>query len=99
MFATLGVFLPSFFFVFFLNPLIPKMRRSKVFSVFLDFVNIASVAIIAVVAIKMGFASLSDWRTITILLISAGVSFTFRKLNNAFIIIGGAGLGYVLTLF
>jgi chromate transporter len=97
--ATIGVFLPSFVFVLFLNPLIPKMRKSKVLSAFLDFVNIASVAIIAAVAVKMGVASLSGWRTFIILIISIAVCFSFRKLNNAFIIIGGASLGYILTLF
>jgi chromate transporter len=99
MLATVGVFLPSFFFVLFLNPLIPKMRKSKVLSAFLDFVNVASVAIIAGVAVKMGMANLSDWRTVLILVISLSLTVFFKKLNNAVIVIGGAGLGFILTFF
>jgi chromate transporter len=38
-----------------------------------------------------------DWRTILIALISFIVTFYFKKLNTAFIIIGGALLGYSLT--
>lgn len=44
--ATIGIFLPSFLFVALLNPLIPKLRKSKIMSAFLDTVNIVSVAII-----------------------------------------------------
>ncbi|HEY0899597.1 MAG TPA: chromate efflux transporter, partial [Sphingobacteriaceae bacterium] len=40
--ATAGIFLPSFLFVALLNPLIPKLRRSKVMAAFLDAINIAS---------------------------------------------------------
>src|SRR5688572_15812160 len=34
--ATAGIFLPSFLFVAFLNPIIPRLRGSKVMSAFLD---------------------------------------------------------------
>ena len=40
--ATVGIFLPSFLFVALLNPLIPKLRKSKIMSAFLDAVNIAA---------------------------------------------------------
>lgn len=97
--ATIGIFLPSFLFVALLNPLIPKLRRSAVMTAFLDTVNIVSVAIILSVAIEMAAQTLLDWRTITIAVISFLVNFQFRKLNSAFIVIGGAALGYLLTLF
>ena len=41
--ATAGIFLPSFLFVLLLNPLVPKMRKSKLLSYFLDSVNVAAV--------------------------------------------------------
>lgn len=96
--ATIGIFLPSFLFVVLLNPLIPKLRKSKVMSTFLDTVNIVSIAIILSVIIEMGRATLLDWRTILIAVISFVVTFSFKKLNTAFIILGGAVLGYVLSL-
>jgi len=37
--ATIGMFLPSFLFVWIMNPLVPKMRQSKVLGYFLDCVN------------------------------------------------------------
>ncbi|APD07513.1 chromate transport protein [Flavobacteriaceae bacterium UJ101] len=95
--ATLGIFLPSFLFVALLNPLIPKMRKSKIIAAFLDAVNIAAVAVIIAVCIEMGKETLTDWRTITIALISLIFVFYFKKLNSAFIVLGGAFLGYILT--
>ena len=96
--ATVGIFLPSFLFVAFLNPLIPKLRRSKVMAAFLDSVNIVSVAIILAVVVEMGRETLLDWRTILIAVISFAVTFLFKSVNTAFIVIGGALLGYLLTL-
>lgn len=95
--ATVGIFLPSFFFVTFLNPLIPRLRKSKTMSAFLDTVNVASVAIILAVVIDMVRASIHDWRTIVISLLGFIITFQFRKLNSAFIVLGGAVLGYVLS--
>lgn len=97
--ATLGIFLPSFLFVALLNPLIPRLRKSAVMSAFLDTVNIVSVAIILSVVIEIGRVTLLDWRTVLIAVISFALSFYFRKLNTAFIILLGAVLGYVLSLF
>ena len=97
--ATIGIFLPSFIFVAILNPLIPKMRQSKLFSAFLDAVNIAAVAVIIAVCIAMGQETLTDWRTILIAAISLIAVYIFNKVNSAFIVIAGAFLGFVLTLF
>ncbi len=96
--ATIGIFLPSFIFVAILNPLIPKMRKSKVISAFLDAVNIAAVAVIAAVCIEMGKDTLTDWRTILIAVLSIVTVFVFKKMNSAFIVIGGSLLGYLLML-
>ncbi|NND31042.1 MAG: chromate efflux transporter [Saprospiraceae bacterium] len=96
--ATIGIFLPSFFFVLILNPYIPKMRKSKMIGSFLDAVNVAAVALILAVCIKMGIEIFLDWRTIVIAILSVFMVFVFGKLNSAFIVLGGAVLGYLLTL-
>lgn len=96
--ATIGIFLPSFLFVTFLNPLIPRLRSSKIMSVFLDTVNVASIAIILAVCVEMFQASIIDWRSITILATGLIVSMVFKKLNSAFVVIGGAVLGYLLFI-
>ena len=96
--ATVGIFLPSFLFVAFLNPLLPRLRRSTIMSAFLDTVNVASIAIILSVVVEMSRETLLDWRTIVIALAGFAVTFWLPKLNAAFIIAGGALVGYVLSL-
>lgn len=96
--ATIGIFLPSFIFVSILNPLISKMRRSRVTVAFLDAVNIAAVAVIVAVCVEMGKETLTDWRTILIATLSLIAVFVFKKVNNAFIVIGGSLIGYFLSL-
>lgn len=96
--ATIGIFLPSFVFVALLNPLVKKMRNATLFATFLDAVNVASVAIIVSVCIAMGKETITDWRTISIAVLSLLVTFGYRKINSAFIVLGGSLLGYVLTL-
>lgn len=96
--ATVGIFLPSFAFVALLNPLVKKMRNSKLFSSFLDAVNVASVAIIISVCITMGSETITDWRTIVIAIASISILYKFKKINSAFIVIGGSLLGYLLHL-
>ena len=96
--ATIGIFLPSFIFVTILNPFIPKMRKSKTIAAFLDAVNIAAVAVIVAVCVEMGKETLTDWRTILIATLSIIAVFVFKKVNSAFIVIGGSLIGYFLSL-
>ena len=95
--ATIGIFLPSFLFVALLNPLVRVMRNSKPFSAFLDAVNVASIAIIAVICYQLGKETISDWRTFLIAILSLTVVFGFRKINSALVVIGGSGIGYILS--
>lgn len=96
--STIAIFLPSFVLVGLLNPLMKKMRQSKGLSVFLDAVNVASVALIISVCLTMGMETIIDWRALIIALISIVLVFKFKKINNAFIVLGGAVLGYLLYL-
>jgi chromate transporter len=96
--ATVGIFLPSFLFVALLNPLIPRLRQSALMSAFLDTVNVASVAIILAVCIEMTRAAVTDGRTIAIGLTSLAVIFLWPKVNTAFIVLGGALMGYAAHL-
>jgi chromate transporter len=96
--ATIGIFLPSFLFVALLNPLIPALRKSKIMSSFLDAVNIASIAIILGICVEMGEASIVSWRTILIAVLGLIITLRFKKLNSAFVVLGGSLLGFLLTL-
>jgi chromate transporter len=95
--ATVGIFLPSFLFVALLQRLIPLLRKSPVMAVFLDTVNVVSVAIILAVLVEMGRQTISDWRMILIAAAGFLVSFFYPRVNSAFIVVGGALLGYILT--
>jgi chromate transporter len=96
--STIGIFLPSFIFVALLNPLVKKMRNSILFSSFLDAVNIASIAIIIAICLQMGKDTITDWRTIFIAFASLILTFSFRKINTVFIVLGGSLTGYLFTL-
>lgn len=96
--ATLGIFIPSFIFVGLLNPLVHKVRKYPLLGAFLDAVNAAAVGVIIAVCLEMGKEVLTDWRPIVILSISLFAVFGNKKINSAFIVIGGALLGYVLSL-
>jgi chromate transporter len=97
--GTAAIFLPAFLFVALLGTLILKLRESKLFSSFLDAVNIASISIILAVCYELGKDSIADWRAITIAIASCIVAFSFKKLNSAWIILGGASLGYLLQVW
>ncbi len=96
--ATLGIFLPSFLFVLLLNPLVPKMRQSKIMGYFLDCVNVAAVAVMVAVLFEMGRDTLMDWRSITIAAVSVAVVYGLKQTNAVWIVGGGAILGWLLTL-
>jgi len=106
--ATLGIFLPSFLFVLILNPIIPKLRKSKLTRGFLDAVNIASLGIMVAVTLQLGYDvfTLSDyvgdldwnWKTVTIAIIAIGITFGIKKVSSFWIVLGGSVLGYFLSL-
>ena len=96
--ATIGIFLPSFFFVWLLNPLVVKMRNSGIFSSFLDAVNVASVALILGICFTMTRDVSQDWRSIIILVLSLAVNFLFKNINAVWIVVGGGFLGWLLAI-
>jgi chromate transporter len=97
--ATTGIFLPSFLFVWLLNPIIPKMRQSKIASAFLDAVNISAVGLIAAVSIKLGQQLFIDWRSIAIFVVSAAAIIASKtKLSPIWLILGGAIIGPLFSL-
>ena len=95
--ATAGIFMPSFLFVWLLNPLIPKMRKSKVLGYFLDSINVAAVAIMLAVVITMSKQTLVDWQATLIAVVSVVLIFGFKKVSVMWVLIIGAILGYVLA--
>jgi chromate transporter len=96
--ATTGIFLPSFVFVALLNPVVKVMRNSQLFSAFLDAVNVASIAIILAVCLDMVGEVLTDWGAVLITLGALAFQLMFKKINSAYLVLGGALTGYVLKV-
>jgi chromate transporter len=96
--ATVGIVIPSFVFAAILNPLVPKLRNSNFLSKLLDAVNVSALAVMLVVAVTLGGEVLIDWSSWTIALLSIVALFTIKKINAAYIILGGAILGYIFYL-
>ena len=80
--ATLGIFVPSFFYVLLLNRFVQKMKNNIWLRYFLEAVNVAAVAVMVVVTFKMGQSIIIDWRTALICVLSIAVYFSFKKLNT-----------------
>lgn len=94
--ATLGIFLPSFIFVLILNPIIPKLRQSPWSSSFLDAVNAAALGLMAAVVVELSRTTLISWQA-GVCAAAAAVAVFFFKINSAWIVIGGAVLGWLLS--
>jgi chromate transporter len=93
--ATTAIFLPSFIFVLILNPLIPRLRKSKMMSAFLDSVNISAIGLMASVIISLAGQTLLDWRAIVIAIIASIAGLRFR-IGSAWLVTGGAAAGWIL---
>ena len=92
--ATVGIFLPGFVFVAISGPVIPKIRRSPAAGAVLDGVVVGSLALIAVVAWQLGKASIRDWLTVSVLVVSTMVLLRF-KVNSAWLILGAGMVGWI----
>jgi chromate transporter len=95
--ATLGIFLPSFFFVSISGPLIPHLRRSPLAGAFLDGVNVAAWALMAAVTLFLARAAIVDVTTILLAVSSAFILIRYR-VNSAWIVLGGGMIGLATTL-
>jgi chromate transporter len=88
--ATTAIFLPGFVLVAVSRPLLTKLRQSALASAILDGVAVGSLALMAVVAGQLGLASVIDWITLEILVVSTVLLVRFRV--NSVWLIAGAGL-------
>ena len=102
--ATLGICLPSFFIVLAVNPINPKLRRSKWTAAFLDAVNVSAVAIMVVVTLNLLYQILwvptdglpVNWEAILIIFLAGFALFKY-KLNAAWVVLGSSIIGWGLS--
>jgi chromate transporter len=95
--STVGIFLPSFVFVALLNPLLPKLRRSKWMAAFLDAVNASAVALMAVVTWRlvqtMVFPTTGFNLMAALIVVISVVMILQWRVNAAWLILAGALMG------
>jgi chromate transporter len=87
--ATVGIFLPAFFFVAVSGPLVARIRRSKALSAFLDGVIAASLALMAVVVFELARDALVNPVSWLIFLASAVALLRFR-VSSSWCLLAGA---------
>lgn len=95
--ATIGIFIPSFLVVWAINPIIPKLRKSKIMGAMLDGVNVGSLVLMTIVSLKLGVASLINPLTIIMFIISFLILMKY-KINSAWLIIAGGTIGWISSL-
>lgn len=95
--ATLGIFLPSFIFVWLSAPWIPRLRKSPWAAAFLDGVNVSALGLMAAVTWQLGAASFVNAYTIAIGMIAAFLLFRFQ-VNSFWLVLGGGLAGLLLWL-
>jgi chromate transporter len=94
--ATVAIFLPSFFYVGALGPILPRLRRSPWMAAFLDSVNVCAVALMAGVTITLARDALRGWPMWAIALTALAVLWKW-KINSAWVVLGGGLAGIVLA--
>jgi chromate transporter len=95
--ASIGIFLPSFLFVYALNPIIPKMRNSKNFSLLLDNVNAGAIGLMAYALFPLGKVAFTDPIGIIIFIITGGLVWKFPKISSLKLVCLGIILGILLV--
>ena len=94
--ATVGIFLPAFFFVAASGPLVPRLRRSRTAGAVLDGINVGALALMAVVTWQLGRAAIVDLSSAFVAVLSMALLARFR-LNSAWLVLAGAATGMLVT--
>ena len=94
--ATVGIFAPGFVFVAITQPLIPHLRSSRVAGALLDGVIVASLGLMAAVAWHLARTAITDVPS-ALLAIAAAVLLVTARPNSTWLILGGAGAGWMLS--
>jgi chromate transporter len=94
--ATIAIFMPAFILVYFLHPVFVKMSQNASLKSFLEGLKLASLGLMIKVAFDVAWISRDN-----IFLILAPISLILlikTKINPTVLIVGGVGLGYIVSL-
>jgi chromate transporter len=95
--ATVAIFLPSFFYVAAMGPILPKLRRSVWMAAFLDSVNVCAVALMAGVTVWLSADALQGW-PMWVIAGSALAVLLKWKINPAWVVLGGGLTGVAMAM-
>jgi chromate transporter len=94
--ATVAIFLPSFFYVALLSPVLFRLRQSARMAAFLDSVNVCAVALMGGVTFRLGADALRGWPAWIISAASLAVLLRW-KVSPAWVVLGGGIVGLLLA--
>jgi len=94
--ATVGIFLPSFFYVALLAPVLFRLRQSAWIAAFLDSVNVCAVALMAGVTLRLAADALRGWSS-WLTAVVALFALLRWKVNSAWIVLGGGIMGLLFS--
>lgn len=94
--ATVAIFLPSFFYVSLLAPVLFRLRQSAWMAAFLDSVNVCAVALMGGVTFRLAADALREWRAWVIAAAALGILARW-KVSPAWVVLGGGIAGVLLA--
>jgi chromate transporter len=94
--ATVAIFLPSFFYVALLAPVLFRVRQSLWMAAFLDSVNVCAVALMSGVTFRLGVDALRGWTMLGIAVVSLVVLVRW-KVSPAWVVLAGGIAGPLLA--
>jgi chromate transporter len=94
--ATVGIFLPLFFYVALLAPVLFQLRQSAWMAAFLDSVNLCAVALMAGVTFRLAADALRGWHDWAVALTALAVLLRW-KVSPAWVVLGGGVVGLLLA--
>jgi chromate transporter len=94
--ATVGIFLPSFFYVALLAPVLFQLRQSAWMAAFLDSVNVCAVALMVGVTFRLAADALRGWHDWAVALTALAVLLRW-KVSPAWVVLGGGVVGLLLA--
>ncbi|HEX6976367.1 MAG TPA: chromate efflux transporter [Vicinamibacterales bacterium] len=93
--CTVAIFLPGFVLVALTQPLIPRLRNSRITAALLDGVVAASLGLMAAVAVELARVNLTGPVPVAIAIVSVVVLVRWR-INSAWLVLAGAAVGWFL---
>ena len=96
--ATVAIFLPSFFYVALLAPVLFRLRKSAWMAAFLDSINVCAVALMGGVTFKLAADALRGWPAWGIAALSLAALLRW-KVSPAWVVLGGGIAGLALAAF